>query len=352
MTEGGRLRHAGRALRHRNYRLFFAGQLVSLVGTWMQIVAQAWLVYRLTQSPFLLGLAGFAGQIPNLAFGPFMGALADIFPRRRILVATSLAGLAIAGTLGLLTVGGHVEIWHVFVLAALLGTVNALDAPTRQSFLLEMVGREDLPSAIALNSSMFNAARLVGPAIGGLVVAATGEGWCFLVNAASYLAATAALVAMRLAPVERRVAPAGGRLAEIAGGFAYARRTPAVGRALLLLGIVSIAGMPYATLMPIFATEVLGGGPRGLGILMSASGLGALAGALTLAGRRGGSDGLSPWPRRAAIGFGTGLVLFAASTSFWLSALILAGTGFALMYQAGTTNLLIQLGVPDALRGG
>ena len=351
MTEGGRLRHAGRALRHRNYRLFFAGQLVSLVGTWMQIVAQAWLVYRLTQSPFLLGLAGFAGQIPNLAFGPFMGSLADIFPRRRILVATSLAGLAIAGTLGLLTVGGHVEIWHVFVLAALLGTVNALDAPTRQSFLVEMVGREDLPSAIALNSSMFNAARLVGPAIGGLVVAATGEGWCFLVNAASYLAATAALLAMRLAPVEKRPPPAGGRLAEIAGGFAYARRTPAVGRALLLLGIVSIAGMPYATLMPIFATEVLGGGPRGLGILMSASGLGALAGALTLAGRRGGSDGLSPWPRRAAIGFGTGLVLFAASTSFWLSAMILAGTGFALMYQAGTTNLLIQLGVPDALRG-
>lgn len=342
---------ATRAFAHRNYRLFFFGQLVSLIGTWMQIIAQAWLVFTLTQSPFLLGLAGFAGQIPVFVIGPFMGAVADRFPRRRILIVTSVISMVLAMLAGVLTVTGRIEIWQIFVLAALLGTVNALDAPTRQSFLLELVGRTDLGNAIALNSSVFNAARLVGPAVGGLVVASVGEGWCFLGNGLSYLAATAALLMMRLAPVERPPPRQGSRLAEIAGGLAYARATPEVGRALLLLGIVSLAGMPYATLMPIFANEILGGGAQGLGILMSASGLGALAGALTLAARRGGSEGLAPWPRRSAAAFGLGLMLFAASGHFWLSALLLAGSGFALMFQAGTTNLMIQLSVPDQLRG-
>lgn len=347
----GAFRRATRALRHRNYRLFFVGQLVSLIGTWMQIIAQSWLVFRLTQSPFLLGLAGFAGQVPMFAIGPFMGAVADRFPRRRILIATSLVSCVLAILMGTLTVTGRIEIWHVFALAALLGTVNALDAPTRQSFLLEMVERTDLPSAIALNSSVFNAARMVGPALGGLLVAAVGEGWCFVGNGISYLAATSALAMMRLAAVPRPPRREGGRWAEIVGGIRYARETPEVGRALVLLGIVSLAGMPYATLMPIFATDILGGGPRALGILMSASGFGALAGALTLAARQGGAASLAPWPRRAAAAFGAGLVLFAGSTHFWVSAAILCGTGFALMFQAGTTNMIIQLGVPDALRG-
>ncbi len=352
-TQGPRaaFRRATRAFAHRNYRLFFLGQLVSLIGTWMQIIAQSWLVFRLTQSPFLLGLAGFAGQFPVFAIGPFMGAVADRFPRQRILITTSLIATVLATVAGVLTVTGRIEIWQIFVLAALLGTVNALDAPTRQSFLLELVGRADLGNAIALNSSVFNAARLVGPAVGGLVVASIGEGWCFIGNGLSYLAATTALVLMRLAPVDQPPPRQGSRLAEIAGGFAYARATPDVGRALLLLGIVSLAGMPYATLMPIFANEILGGGARGLGILMSASGLGALAGALTLAARQGGSEGLAPWPRRSAAAFGLGLMLFAASGHFWLSALLLSGSGFALMFQAGTTNLMIQLSVPDALRG-
>jgi predicted MFS family arabinose efflux permease len=346
----GALARATRAFRHRNYRLFFLGQLVSLVGTWMQIVAQGWLVFRLTDSALALGVAGFATAFPMFAFGPFMGSVADRLPRRRILVATSLASCVLALAMGLLTVTHRIDLVTLLVLAFLLGTVNALDAPTRQSFTIELVGRDDLPNAIALNASMFNAARMIGPAIGGIVVGLVGEGWCFLGNGVSYLAATLALLAMRIAPAAP--APArGGRLSELVGGIRHAASNPGIGRPLLLLGIVSLAGMPYATLMPIFVNDILGGGPKGLGLLMSASGLGALAGALTLTTRNGPVENLAAWPARAAAAFGAGLICFALSTSFWLSAALLAASGLALMVQAGTTNMLIQHRVPDSLRG-
>jgi MFS family permease len=339
-----------RAFRHRNFRLFFIGQLVSLVGTWMQSVAQAWLVYRLTGSSILLGLVGFAGQFPVFLFAPLGGSLADTRRRQPIIITAQATMMLLAFILAGLTLSGAVRLWHVVALSALLGVVNAFEIPARQSFLVDLVGREDLMNAIALNSMMFNGSRIVGPAVAGLLVAAIGEGWCFFVNGLSFLAVLGGLLAMRLEP--RPPTPPSGRstLHHMAEGFAFVATTAPIRALLLLLGLISLAGMPYSILMPIIADRVLHGGPLGMGVLMGASGIGALLGALTLASRQG-VTGLGRWAAVGSFGFGLSLIAFSLSRTFWLSAALMVPAGYLLMVQMAASNTLIQSMVPDQLRG-
>jgi MFS family permease len=338
-----------RSLRYRNFQLFFGGQLISLVGTWMQNVAQSWLVYRLTGSSVLLGMVGFAGQIPVFLLAPVGGIVADRYSRHRVVVATQTASMLLASALAALTLTGAIRIWHIFVLAALLGTVNAFDIPARQSFIVDMVGRADLINAIALNSSMFNGARIVGPAVAGILVASIGEGWCFFANAASYIAVVAGLLLMR---VERRqnAGPGGSPLANVIEGFRFVAGNPPIHTLLALLGVVSVTGMPFAVLMPIFADRILHGGARGLGLLMGASGVGALAAALLLAARQG-VRGLGRVVAVATAGFSLSLLCFAGSRILWVSLLALVPVGFCMMLEMGASNTLIQTMSPDRLRG-
>ena len=341
--------HPLRALRHRNFRLFFAGQLISLCGTWMQQVAQSWLIYRLTHSAMLLGFVGFAGQIPSFIIGPLGGYVADRFDRRRTIIVTQTLSMILAFILAALTLTNEIREWHIFVLAALLGVVNAFDVPVRQSFLVHMVDREDLMNAIALNSSMFNGARVVGPAIAGLLVAAIGEGWCFFVNAVSYIAVIIGLVMMttpRFVPEPSTRSP----LETIIEGFRYVAHTAPIRALLLLIGLASFAGMPYTVLMPLFADQILHHGARGLGILMGASGVGALIGSLMLA-TRSTVRGLGKWVAGAALLFAFAAVGFAFSTNFTLSCIFLVFVGIGMMVQASSSNTLIQSMVPDVLRG-
>jgi MFS family permease len=347
-TRESRWQTASRALRHRNFQLFFGGQLISLIGTWMQSVAQSWLVYRLTGSALLLGSVGFASQIPVFLFSPLGGIAADRFNRRQIVIATQIASMVLAFGLAVPTLLGKVQVWEVFTLAALLGVVNAFDIPGRQSFLVDMVGREDLMNAIALNSSMFNGARVVGPAIAGILVARIGEGWCFFANAVSYLAVIVGLLLMKVHIPVRGVM--GSPLEHVLEGFRFVERTTPIRALLLLLGLVSLVGMPYVVLMPIFADKILHGGARGLGILMGATGIGALFGALTLA-FRDGVKGLGRWVARCCAGFGASLILFSWSHNFWLSVVLLLPVGYTMMLQMACSNTLIQVMVPDALRG-
>jgi MFS family permease len=338
-----------RAFRHRNYRLFFGGQLISLTGTWMQSVAESWLVFRLTGSSALLGLSSFATQIPVFLFATIGGTVADRHNRHRIIVATQTVSMILPFILAVLTLTGAVRVWHVFVLASCLGVVNAFDIPARQAFLVEMVGRDDLMNAIALNSSMVNGARVVGPAVAGLIVAAVGEGWCFLINSVSYVAVIAGLLLMHVPP-RRRAEARPPSIHETVAGYRFVARTAPVRALLVLLGTVSFAGMPYAVLMPVFAQSILHGGPRTLGLLMGASGSGALAGALALAARRG-VRGLGRWVAVSSGSFGLALILFSTSRTFWLSALLLVPVGGSMMVQMASSNTLIQAMVPDALRG-
>jgi MFS family permease len=339
-----------RALRHRNYQLFFGGQLISLTGTWMQQIAQSWLVYRLTRSSALLGFVSFAGQIPVFVLAPIGGAVADRLDRHRIIVCTQAISMVLAFALAALTLAGVVRVWHVFLLAAILGVVNAFDIPARQAFLVDMVGRDDLINAIALNSSMVNGARVVGPAIAGGLVAAVGEGWCFLLNGISYLAVIVGLLLMRL-PHHRRLALSGrSAIDDIVEGFRFSGQTAPIRALLVLLGIVSLTAMPYAVLMPVFADAILHGGAAGLGLLMGASGVGALAGALSLAARRH-IRGLGRWVACSTLMFGVTLLLFALSRTFWLSAALLVPIGASMMVEMAASNTLIQAMVPDALRG-
>jgi MFS family permease len=345
---GSRWQVAGRALRHRNFQLFFSGQLISLIGTWMQSVAQSWLVYRLTGSALLLGSVGFASQVPVFVFAPLGGIAADRFNRRQIVIATQTAAMLLAAILAALTLFHKVQVWHVFVLASLLGIVNAFDIPGRQSFLVDMVGKEDLMNAIALNSSMFNGARVLGPAIAGILVARIGEGWCFFANAVSYIAVIIGLLLMRvISPVRAAMASP---LEHMMEGFRFVNQTAPIRALLLLLGLVSLVGMPYVVLMPIFADQILHGGARGLGILMGATGVGALLGALTLAFREG-VKGLGRWVAWCCAGFGASLVIFALSRTFWVSVILLLPVGYCMMLQMACSNTLIQVMVPDALRG-
>jgi MFS family permease len=338
-----------RALRYRNFRLFFSGQLISLIGTWMQNLAQAWLVYRLTGSSVLLGAVGFTGYIPVFLLSPVGGIVADRLDRRRVVIGTQTAAMLLAFALAALTLTGKVRIWEIFVLSALVGAVNAFDIPARQSLFVEMVGRTDLMNAIALNSSMFNASRVVGPAIAGILVASIGEGWCFFANGASYIAVIVGLLMMRVAR-KQRIDAAASPFANMVEGFRFVAHNTPIYSILTLLGVVSFTGMPYTVLMPIFADRVLHGGPRALGWLLGASGVGALAGALRLASRTN-IKGLGRWVAVYASAFGACLVAFALSRNLWLSGAILAGVGFCLMTQSGASNTLLQSMVPDRLRG-
>ena len=348
-SRGNTLPFALRALGHRNYQLFFGGQLISLTGTWMQSVAQSWLVYSLTGSAVLLGLIGFAGQIPVLLFAPIGGIVADRHDRRWTLVATQSAAMVLASALAVLTLSGRVQVWHVVVLSALLGVVNAFDIPVRQAFVVDMVGRGDLVNAIALNSSMFNGARIIGPAVAGVLVATIGEGWCFFCNAVSYVAVIIGLLAMTV-NARRPVPVPTSAFRSMMDGFAFVGRSRPIWALMLLLGIVSLTAMPYAVLMPIFADQILHAGASGLGLLMGFSGVGALLGALTLAVRKE-VRGLGRWVALSSAGFGVSLILFAVSRSFWLSAALLVPVGFSMMVEMASSNTLVQTMVPDGLRG-
>jgi MFS family permease len=338
-----------RALKHRDFRLFFAGQLISLIGTWMQNVAQAWLVYRLTGSAVLLGVVGFVGQIPVFLISPAGGIIADRYSRHRVVIATQTISMLLAFTLAALTISGRIQIWHVMVLASLLGVVNAFDVPARQSFFTDLVGKSDLINAIALNSAMFNASRIVGPAVAGLLVAGIGEGWCFFANATSYLAVIAGLLMMGNYPAVKQP-QAGSALSKIAEGFAFVIHKAPIHTLLILLGIISLTGMPYIVLMPIFADSVLHAGAKGLGLLMGASGVGALVAALMLATRRN-VRGLGRWVALSAAAFSLSLVAFGFSRWFWLSFVLMLPTGFSMMIEMGSSNTLIQSMAPDNLRG-
>jgi MFS family permease len=335
-------------MRHRNFQLFFGGQLISLIGTWMQNVAQAWLVYRLTGSSLLLGSVTFAGQFPVFLASPLGGIVADRYNRHRVVIATQTASMILAFVFAALTLTHRITVSEIFVLAMLRGIVNAFDIPGRQAFLVEMVGKEDLINAIALNSSMFNGARIIGPAIAGIVVAKIGEGWCFFSDAVSYIAVIVGLMMMRVSP--REIKPMGSPLEHVIEGFRFVRETAPIRALLVLLGLVSLVAMPYTVLMPVFADRILHGGPRGLGILMGATGLGALLGALTLATRTG-VQGLGRWVTFSCAGFAVSLIAFSLSRSFWLSAALLVPVGFCMMLQMSASNTLIQAMVPDELRG-
>jgi MFS family permease len=339
-----------RTLKYRNFRLFFAGQGISLVGTWMQYVAMGWLVYRLTSSPLLLGLVGFAGQIPIFILSPFAGVMADRWNRHRILIITQSLSMVQALILAALTLSGAIQVWQIIALSAILGCINALDIPVRQSFIVEMVERkENLANAIALNSTMFNAARLVGPSVAGLVVAMFGEGACFLLNGMSFIAVIAGLMAMKIKAreAERDDAHVLERLKE---GLSYAFGSVPIRMILLLLGVMSLTGMSYAVLMPVFARDVLRGGPQTLGFLMASAGVGAMIATLYLASRRTvlGLGGLIP---ASAALFAAGLMLFSMSRALWLSLVLLAFTGFGMMVNMAASNTILQTISDDDKRG-
>src|SRR4051812_16965054 len=338
-----------RALRHRNYRLFFGGQGISLIGTWMTRVATGWLVYRLTDSAFLLGLVSFAGQIPILFLGPFAGVWVDRLDRRQVLIATQVLSMIQSFWLAALALSGRITVNDVIWLNVFQGAINAFDMPARQAFVPEMVeDRSDLANAIALNSSLINGSRLIGPSVAGLIIAATNEGYCFLIDGFSYMAVIASLLAMHVARRERR--PKQQLRTELGEGWRYATEFAPVRSILLLLALVSLVGMPYTVLMPMFAGSILRGGAHTLGFLMAASGVGALAGAITLAARRT-VIGLGRVIPIATTAFGAGLIAFSASRIFWLSMLLLVITGYGMMQQMAASNTILQTIVPDDKRG-
>lgn len=347
--ESPRLSEAFRALRYYNFRLFFAGQLISLIGTWMQTVAQSWLVYRLTGSSALLGLVGFSGQIPVFLFSPLGGVFADRHNRHRMIVATQSASMVLALILAALTLTHRIQVWHIFVLSALLGIVNAFDIPARQSFFQEMVGRADLINAIALNSSMFNSARIVGPAIAGLLVSWIGEGWCFFANGVSYIAVIAGLLLMHVTP---RIIHHSGHSAwqHVIEGARFVASAPAIRALLMLIALFSLCGQQYSVLMPIFADRIFHSGAHGLGVLLGINGVGALCGALIMAAKRG-LKGLTRWIAIAAAIFSVAIMAFGFAPSFWIAGALLYVVGFSTMIHFGSTNTLIQMMSPDRLRG-
>lgn len=339
-----------RALRHRNYRLFFGGQGISLIGTWMTRVATGWLVYRLTGSAFLLGLVSFAGQIPILFLGPFAGVWVDRLNRHRVLVVTQVLSMLQSFALAGLALAHIITVNEVIWLNLFQGAVNAFDMPARQAFLVEMVeDPEDLGNAIALNSSLVNGARLIGPSIAGLLIAVAGEGYCFLIDGFSYIAVIASLLAMVVA------VKAGRRheesvLTELRQGWTYVSRFAPISSILLLLTVISLVGMPYTALMPIFAGKILHGGAHTLGFLMAAVGVGALIGAVRLAARKT-VLGLGRLLPITAAGFGASLIAFAASHQIWLSLALLVVTGYCFMQQMASSNTILQTIAEDEMRG-
>ncbi len=345
-----RLQLLMRALRSRNYRLFFAGQSISLIGTWMQQVAMSWLVYRITGSAFLLGIVSFASQFPTFLLSPVAGVLADRWDKRRLLICTQTLAMIQAAVLSFFVMAGVVQVWQIIVLSLFLGIINTFDIPARQSFLVEMVeDRADLGNAIALNSSMFNAARLVGPSIAGILVAAVGEGVCFIINALSYLAVIAALAAMHIHP--RKVKPLRRHiLHELREGLAYAFGFAPIRSILLLIALVSLMGMPYTVLMPVFARDILHGGPHTFGFLMAAAGCGALGSTIYLATRKN-VIGLGRIIVIATVIFSAGIIAFAFSVWLPLSLLFLCLVGFGAMALVASCNTILQTIVDDDKRG-
>jgi MFS family permease len=346
---GPTIKHTLRALRYRNYRIYFFGMLVSFSGTWMQAVAQSWLVYRLTESAWLLGLVGFVSQVPVFLLAPLGGVMADRHRRYNIVVGAQAVLMIQAFALAWLTLSGQITVALIVGLALAAGIANAFDLPARQSLLVELVGKQDLMNAISLNSTMVNGARVVGPAMAGLIVAWKGEGLCFLINAFSYALVIVGLLFMQLAngPADR---PSGSALSHLREGFDYVWHTGEVRALLLLVALVSLAGLPYLVLMPIFADQVLGGGPRVLGLLLGAAGVGALAGALSLAARTR-VEGLGRVVAACVAAFGALLIAFSFSSNVVVSTLLLAPAGFTVMVQMSGSNTLLQTVVPDQLRG-
>ena len=326
------------------------GQSVSLIGTWMTRLATGWLVYRLTGSTVLLGTVSFAGQAPTFFLGPVAGVLVDRWDRHRTLVATQILSMLQSFAVAALALTGTIAVWHIVVLSLVQGLVNAFDMPARQSLVYEIVERrEDLANAIALNSSMVNMARLIGPTIAGVVIAAVGEGWCFFVDGVSYIAVIASLLLMRGLRRERAARTSKVR-EQLVEGWQYVANSVPIRSILLLLALASLAGMPYTVLMPVIASDVLGGGPNTLGLLMSASGLGALAGAYTLAVRKS-VLGLGMRITVCSGLFGVGLILFGLSTEMWLSLLVLPVIGFSMMQHMAASNTILQTIVEDEKRG-
>ena len=342
--------HAWRALRHRNFRLFFGGQTISLIGTWMTRIATSWLVYRLTGSALLLGTVSFAGQIPTFLFAPFAGVWVDRLNRRQVLVWTQTLSMIQSFLLAALTLSGHITIELILILSVMQGIVNAFDMPGRQSFMVQMVGdRADLGNAIAINSSMVNMARLIGPSLAGMLIAATSEGWCFLIDGISYIAVIASLLMMQLntAAVRRG---ATSMLTELKEGWSYVAGFLPIRTILSLFAVVSLMGMPFVVLMPIFAANVLEGGPHTLGFLMGAMGVGALISALSLAARKSVRGLIRMIPIAAAV-FGLGLIGFGLSHAFWLSMLMVAVAGAGMMQGMAASNTIIQTLVSEDKRG-
>jgi len=336
------------ALKYRNFKFFLGGQLISIVGNYIQTIAQAWLVYRLTGSAALLGLVAFSGQISIFVLAPISGVVADAKSRKHILFATQIAPMVLSFLLAALTLSGRVAVWHVFTVAALMGIVNAFDFPVRQAFVAELVPREDLISAVTLNSSMINSARTIGPGIGGLLVAGVGEGWCFLGNALSYLAVIIGLLMIKSTSARKKT-PQHFR-AGVAEAFNFVRHTGPVGALLVLLGLISFTGLRYEILMPVYVKEMLHGGPTQFGLLMGASGIGAIFGSLILA-MFSNVRTLGDWAALAAAGFGGSLVLLSFSHSFALSVLVMLLIGFTMVTGLDASNTLVQRIVPDELRG-
>ena len=342
--------HAWRALRHRNFRLFFGGQSISLIGTWMTRIATAWLVYRLTGSALLLGTVSFAGQIPTFLFAPFAGVWVDRLNRRQVLVWTQTLSMLQSLALAALTLSGHIAIHWILILSVSQGIINAFDMPGRQAFMVQMVeDRLDLGNAIAINSSMVNIARLIGPSLAGMLIAATNEGWCFLVDGVSYLAVIASLLAMRLpAPALRRETTS--MWTALQEGWTYVSGFLPVRNILMLFAVVSLMGMPFVVLMPIFAARVLHGGPHTLGYLMGAMGVGALGSALSLAARKSVRGLIRIIPIAAAV-FGLGLIGFGLSHVFWLSMVMVLVAGMGMMQGMASSNTIIQTLVSEDKRG-
>ncbi|HEX4229872.1 MAG TPA: MFS transporter [Bryobacteraceae bacterium] len=342
--------HAWRALRHRNFKLFFVGQSISVIGTWMTRLATSWLVYQLTHSALLLGIVGFAGQILSFVLGPFAGVWVERLDRRKLLVWTQAAAAAQSLAMAALTLAHVITLWEIIALAAFQGLINAFDMPGRQSFLVQMVeDRNDLSNAIAINSSMANGARLIGPAVAGLVIGTLGEGWCFLIDGVSYFAVIASLLLMRIKPlnVQRTAASMFEQMRE---GWDYVSTFRPIRTILLLFALLSLMGYSYSVLLPVFAGQVLHGGAYTLGWLTAASGIGAFVSALSLAVRKS-VVGLTRLVQIAAVMLGGALILFGLSHTLWLSLVLMVFVGFGLIQSAAVSNTIIQSLVPEDKRG-
>ena len=336
-------------MQHRNFQLFIGGQLVSLIGTWMQTTAQLWLVYKMTNSAALLGVFGFMNQVPILFLASIGGYVGDRYNRHYGVIATQVVSMLLAFALAALTFAEAIKVWELILVAFLVGIVNAFDVPIRQSFLVQMVVKEDLPNAIALNSSIFNGARVVGPAIAGFALAWKGPAWCFLLNGISFLAVLAALLSMRIQKIAVKP-PQGSPFQNFIQGFRFAMGDFPVRSVLLLLSLLSLLGLQYSVFLPIFANDILHRGAKGFGLLMSTAGVGAVLGALYFAGRTS-YKGLARWIAGTSLTCGVGLVLFSQSRVFWFSGTILLIVGFAATVQMAATNTIVQNRVPDELRG-